>query len=683
MIRNLLAALALIVGISSPANAWVHGVIPGPLPGPILQATALNVGNLTQTGKASERLSDVHFTTAASQPVTFGGVDLDTGTGTVPASWTVTFVSGRSSTDFTLPAANVAEGSSAIIPVVSSTGKGNITGDYTFNVTAKDSLGNSSNTVVLTIHVVNPTGGGCVSFGDTDSNLGFMPAGFGTSPNQCILLATGFNKSSSRYILNLQNSWTQNVILTNADNTRPAAFSNIEISTTSNLEADDLVVSGNVPSGTTCMMCLGTGGAAYSNTKFVRPIGRYSPTEIGVNTGLLVFGSGGCTSGCEMDDGDFDYVWTGITPSSSGAVRRTTFSHFANNCIFIGGLTSTTIEDVKCIAPFIQAGEHGDCFQYADAGWPMAVTLTRFACIQADGNSGAQGPIFGGNVIGALGTAGYIDDGTVGHGPGKVITLTTDFWHSQAANGAQLFSPGNFAVSDNYTIASGALIGGHTATMNIPAGNVIMGSPASPIPFFAYQNNNYTANGVIYTGTSITGSALGSEEATSTLQNFDYIKHNVSGVTQQGQPNIQSANCDIANLHGGAYTISSGFTGGGFSTRLGASSSACPGNTPPANTTVAASWDQAGCPQTGSCANADAAYKYGNPETNLEAISPATWAAMTAAVKFGTTVHYLMPLASGPLDAGSGNWYGAVKDDGAGHCVWNDGSGTVIPNCTP
>jgi hypothetical protein len=56
---------------------------------------------------------------------------------------------------------------------------------------------------------------------------------------------------------------------------------------------------------------------------------------------------------------------------------------------------------------------------------------------------------------------------------------------------------------------------------------------------------------------------------------------------------------------------------------------------------------------------------------------------MSNAVALGTVAHYLMPKAGGSLDAGGGVWYGAVKDDGAGHCVWNDGSGTIIPSCTP
>lgn len=682
MIRSLFLAIALYIGASESASAYTHGVDQGAQPGPQLQATALNVGNLTRTSKASERLSNMHFTTLASQPVTFGGVDLWTGLGTTPASWMVTFVSGRSSTDFTLPAANVAEGASAIIPVVSSTGQNNITGDYTFNVTAKDAGGFSSNTAVLTIHVVNPTGGGCVSLGDTDSS-GYIPAAFGTSANQCILFATGFNKMSARYILNITNGFTQNVILTHADITRPAALSNIQLSTTSNIEADDLIVSGDVPGGTTCMMCIGTSGAAYTNAKYVRPIGRYSPTQIGVNTGLYVYNSSGCTSGCEMDDGDFDYLWTGTTPTSNSVMRRTTFRHFTNNCVFIGGNTSWMLEDVKCMSPYILGNEHGDCFQYADSGWPMNGTLTRFACVQADGSSGAQGPIFAGPVLGTFGEAGYIDDGTVGHGPGKKITLTMGHWHSNAVNGAQLFSPGNFTTADNYTVASGAIINGTTAVMNIPAGNVNIGSPASPVLFFTYANNNFAANGIIYTGTSSTGSALATEQATSFLKNFDYIKHSVSGVTLLNQPSIISGDCDISNLHGGTYTISSGFTGGGLGTRQGSSSAACPGNTPPANTTVAASWDQAGCASSGPCAAADAAFKYGNPETNLEAISQAAWAAMSNAVVFGTIAHYLIPKASGPLDAGGGVWYGAVKDDGSGHCVWNDGSGTVIQSCTP
>ena len=60
-----------------------------------------------------------------------------------------------------------------------------------------------------------------------------------------------------------------------------------------------------------------------------------------------------------------------------------------------------------------------------------------------------------------------------------------------------------------------------------------------------------------------------------------------------------------------------------------------------------------------------------NPETTLEAISPATYAAMTIDEVIATTVAALLPKTSGPLDAGGGNWFGALTQAG----LWNDGSG--------
>lgn len=688
MKNAVLRALLLIAGLLFATNAEArvhHGGLSAPIQGPILQAAIINEGNLTRTGKGGERLISVHSNSAAVKPVTVGGVDLWTGRGTTPASWTLAYVSGRSASDFTLPGANVAEGTSAITPIPASTGQNNLTGDYVFNVTAKDAAGNASNTVTLTVHIVNPTGGGCVNYADRDSNLGFFPVGFGTAPNQCILFSTGFNKQGARWIFNIGNSFTQEVVLTDADITRHSSMSNLDISTTSNVTAQDLYLSGDLNgTGATCILCSQTSGSPYTNVKFKRNYGFYSPATMSGNTGLYVYQSSGCTSGCEMDDGGWEYIWTGSTVGTAGNIHRTYFRYYANNCIFTGSIniavaTRTTFDGVTCMSPYTLAGEHGDTMQYADASGVQNVDLLRFMSIDADSVTGAQGPWFGGGIN----ISGYISAGAGLSTPGKVITVTRDFWHSAAANGTQIYSPaGGVLPSDNYIIGSGATIGGHTAVLNIPT-DVSVGSPASPVDFFSYGGLNLHSDGVIFVGTSVTGQANGQNQGTSYFKDFTFMKAQLPGVTPDNGPGLSSSSCDIPSLWGGTNTISSGYTQGGYGTRQSTGTLGCAGNTTPTAVVRSASWIQAGCINGSACANADAAFKYGNPQAHLEAITFAQYAAMSTDDIRGITAHWLMPKAGGTLDAGGGVWYGAVKDDGAGHCVWNDGSGIVIPSCTP
>lgn len=673
-----IAAFSLLLAslfFSAPAEARIHkGGAAVPLQGPILQPTALNVANLTRNGKGGERLSTMHFTTMSVTPVTFGGVDLLTGLGTSPVSWTEACVGGtvRTCADWTVPAANVAEGGSAITPVPSSGGQGNLAGDYTFNVTAKDSGGNSSNTVVLTIHTVNPTGGGCISVGDNDALFAVAPSGFGTSANQCVLLATGFNVMSGRYIFNIPLSNTNNVIMTSADLTRPAAFSNVQVSSMSLFEWDDLTLSGDVPSAAVCMVCAGTSGGGYSSMKFVRVHGYYSPTEIGSNSGLLVYQAAGCISGCSMTNSEIDYLWSGFVTGGNETIDGVVFRHYSNNCRFITNTAAIHIWHSACISPDELADEHGDCMQYADAAGPQNVDLKDDMCITADGTSTSQGQYFGGT---AMSGAAYIDNGTPGVA-GKILHFPGGF-PSNAANGAQIISPGNIAASDNYVIASGATETGTTATLNIPT-NVLMGSSGSPIQIYVYGNLNFNAQSIIYAGPTFKGMFSAYENGTSVEKYFAYVKQNNANIasTTSG-PTFIEANCDVPNLHNGTWTVSEGFLTDGVGTQSGPFyPAACPSNALPANMTVAGSVVQAGCAATPmSCPAAVAAFKNGNPEVTLEAIpNSGGWDGDSAHV-MGKVAQSLIP------KAGSG-FLGPVMDNGSGQCAWRY-DGVVIPNCTP
>lgn len=78
-------------------------------------------------------------------------------------------------------------------------------------------------------------------------------------------------------------------------------------------------------------------------------------------------------------------------------------------------------------------------------------------------------------------------------------------------------------------------------------------------------------------------------------------------------------------------------------------------------------------------------FLHGDPQENLDAISPATWAAMTDSQVAAQVGELLKPAPGGvgtcgatgsTLDAGGGNAYGAVTFDSTP--TWNDGSGKAI-----
>lgn len=483
---------------------------------------------MTRNGKGSVRLSSMDFTTSAFKPFTFSGIDLQTPAGTPCATWNVTFVSGRSSTDFTLPAANVAEGASAVTPVPSSTGANNLTGTYVFNVSCKDAGANVSNTVTLTRTIVNPGGGGAVNYGTTDTNVNFMPSGFGTSPGAYILFSTGMDRSNARFVFNISSGFTQTVVLTYADITRPGGLSNMQIASTTNLAVNDLVASGAFASqGALCVFCSSNG--PYSNTTFNRDFGYFSVSYIG-NASTGYYNAGGCTSGCGLFDSGVDTIDTGITSGGNPTISNVWVWHFYDNCHFLGDSTAgIAFQDVMCIAPMTRSAIHTDNSQIADGATPPNITYKRFMQLQADGFDQAQGAMFFGNLLVGM---GYVDDGTASHGPGTQLTLTSTGnlgVFSSSSNGSQIFSPfgSPVGVSDNVRVTCiGSCSGNNKANLNISATNI--GSPGSPVAFYSVKVTNMQLDGMIYAGATFNGYSQTGAFGTSFFKDFDYVQQNAN-----------------------------------------------------------------------------------------------------------------------------------------------------------
>lgn len=727
---------------------------------PILQDNTVNFGLLTRTGRGGVRLSSASFTTAAVQPVTFYGLDFNTGVGTPCATWTVTFNSGRSATDFTLIAANSAESSTAITPVPSSTGQGNLSGNYVFNVSCKDSGGNTSNTAHLTYTGVS----NAVSLGNSagDASFGLWPSGFGSVAGAKVLISTGYSRTtnygfngSSGGVTNFANQVTWQ----NADVTRPAQMVNFSLTGMSNVRMYKFVASGTLNGlGIGCVFCFTSAGGVGVNQTLEDVHGYFNPAMIYL-TGATLNGLDmkGCTSGCAIKDSSMDYQLTGLNlgDNTSGTISNVTLSHVYINFAQAANTGPWDISDVKLIAPMINNGAyHTDYWQFANGSTPHNFKFRRIAALQADGVVPSQGVFFGGG--GSEGLV-YIDDGTPAHGPGKVVTRVGGTWEASAYNSHVYMGGGLMPISDNVilTCSGGTCSPSKTVGTLSLATNVNIGSPGSPVQLWAANNENVDLVGMIQTLSEPNGTLLNGTAGTSQFKNITAIQHSPTPFSETtfigtiSGSTLTVANPITNNIPGttippiaenmtlryvGCAAVPSGATYNSACGVLGATApswptvagtyslTSSPGNIGPVTMTASFAFKPTAASanfRPGPCATADANlgtftvdgihYQGGIsgppcpaasmpithsffggssltgadfvtgviPETTLEAINGSVWTAKTDNQKLATVCNAILPAPGGLLDAGGGNWYGAVTGTGE----WNDGSGTIIVGC--
>ena len=178
----------------------IHGVVTAIPIGPVLANITQPLGNLTQAGYGKVRLSSAKL-----------GLMVSSGTGGI-VSWAVTPHAGATNTsDLTCSTTcATAEGTAAILPVPTTIGQGSgnclhggaspacdTAQTYRYDVTATDSVGNVSNTAVVTIQSVPHA----ASLGNEDlnggGNYGFTTATtVGTDKLTTILLAPGADRGA-------------------------------------------------------------------------------------------------------------------------------------------------------------------------------------------------------------------------------------------------------------------------------------------------------------------------------------------------------------------------------------------------------------------------------------------------------------------------------------------------------
>ncbi len=526
MKKHFLAAIGLLAAIV-PAEAAHRGTnAPILTQAPVLQNQTIVVGRLTPSGRNASRLNSQSFTVPAYKPVTYKGIDLLSPTSIPCDTWKrpvfVSNTAGRTGADWTLIADNTPEGTSAIIPVPSSTGANHLDGDYVFTVQCTGG-GNLSNTVQLTLNTVADK----VSIGQNDrTDFGNFPSGFGNTPGQGIIFSRGSDWHTVRWSLTLGN-YANQVTIEPAEANGSPYFSNMALVNGSNIWFRNFVASGDTDiSGVNYIFRDQTTGTNTLHDVLFDNLNYYGKLQFiprsSNNSGQGTFSISSCTSNCKVQDSSASWVIGGYSNMPNTEVSNVYISYFTNNCTFLAtGRNDAPFKITNfstCASPAIMAGgNHVDAMQVADTSSPDGITVRNFWSLQAAGTDEAQGPIFGG---GPFSGTGYIDDGTAAHGPGVIMTLVT----GSPGNGAgsmHVQVPGYITPEDLVYWASST--GGQkvlTLTNFAPA---VIGSPASPVAIYGVTPYNFHMDGIVSTNSTFRGWTASGQTGTSWFKHFGYV----------------------------------------------------------------------------------------------------------------------------------------------------------------
>lgn len=526
--------ILLALTVSSYARPG-HGGGGGIAAAPVLQSVSVPMGAQTRSGRGSVRLSSVNVTTTANFPQTFYGLGMWVG-GTPCATWTQTFVGGRSSTDYNIIAANTPEGANAQTPNPSSTGQNLATGTYTWNVTCKDSNGHLSNTVSLSYVTVAHA----VNIGTLDRvDFGVTPSGFGNTTGGQVLLSVGSDfhapvANGCCIGMRFDGAYANQVTIQYADPARPVYMTAIYTAgSLANYRATGFTLSGPVGNAGTNVISgfTAASGSTVSNIVWDNIHAEFSEALINnaANTSLGAFNSSGCTSNCGITDSSFNYIPTGANPGSNTYEKRVVYRHFYNNAFIMGSGNDIDLEDDTCMSPMLApGGEHTDCMQVLDGATPIRVTIKRFSDLQADGGDQAQGVWFAGGLTGGVTPLDvYVDDGTTGHGPGNIATRTSGSFNTNS-NGATIIIPGSITYANGITMSCANCNAANQVTL-VGLSPTNIGSSASPVRMYGSGTmNDSTFDGIIDSQATFAAFSSNGEQGTNVFQDFSYVQQNAT-----------------------------------------------------------------------------------------------------------------------------------------------------------
>ncbi len=644
---------------------------------PIIVGVTYPIGAMTQAGFGGVRLS--------SQPGAFsgkGGLGL-LASGITAASWTIAQTGGTAEhwkigtrALSTTPLA-LTEGTGATTPTPTSTGTAAKLngGPYTFAVTCVSSLGVTGAAAITIDAVAN-----AASFGDTDAlslaMVGGSAATFQTAGGNALLYSVGANRTTARNIVSMVFA-SPGVTVAHADPARPGLIGAMELlSSTAWLNFNGIVMSdanANVTAGLSAAWWLSSVtnctftncGASYSAAQ-TEPAGLAAIRFDGAsNLTFTAFSAIGC-------DGAF------TTSGEGGGVSNVTFNgllcdQFYNNAVFAGSPCSgITINDLVVMRPVrskLVPGDHIDSFQCSNPPNNDIVqpTINR-AFVFGNGDGLMQGLPFTGGGSGWQ-VNGLIQVMKAGNGS-TWQSMDTTPRSTFFKNFTSLLVLAGGASGANFTggIASGVL------TVSTPP---VASGPNAFGTIIAGYNIAFQSNGVLNGGQAIAAFGTGGTTGTGGVGTYSITgAPNITGgtalvCTEDGSfntpPEIYFRPSDAAgNWIGsaGSFALSSGFT---YGTVYGVNT-AGHNAAVPSLVSVAASVIQGNGSTTVGGLDC---FTVHDPRGALEAYTPAQWLAMTPKQIVNIVVANLLPKSGGPLDAGSGNAYGAVTFGG----LANDGSG--------
>lgn len=532
-----IAALFSFLIFTAPAMALGlhHSAAPVvPSSAPVLTAASYTLGQQTQAYRGYAFLHAQDQTIPSYIPFTVSGLGLMSPTGPNCDTWYMTYVSGRSATDFDI-SASVAD-ASALTPLVNFTGQGHLTGDYIFNIQCSRA-GVFSNTVPLTVHTI----ANACNIGPQDRlDFGWCPdPGFGSATGSKILISTGtdwhglWNRLRG---ISLGSTTGNHLTITIADAGRYPYITDFNITGLSYVDLVDIVAVGDTDiSGVGALFgAVGPTASTGNTLSNLRYYGsQYTLPRSGQQSGQGAFDVSYCggPDPCIIQDSVADFASGGFNTTDGSHISNVTISHYNNNCAAVAPMSiGATVDNfTTCTDPLINqspAALHTDCLQILDGATAWNLKVNNFWCIQAGASGDPQGPIFGGSQMGSKNdvTMGYIDDCTGAHGAGHYLTLTSGFYQS-SSGGSQVWAPGGgLTIADNARINFGDIVGScvglTSGGTNISARNV--GSVGTPVSISNVGAFSLQMEGVINTNAGFNGFASAGESGTSFLRHSTY-----------------------------------------------------------------------------------------------------------------------------------------------------------------
>lgn len=519
-----LSLLALSFASGSAEARLPHKGVPQPTNAPVLQAVTVPLGINTPTGRGGVFSAALDVTTTSIHPVTYSGLGLMSPTAPACGFWYWSWFSnsaGRTSADWTLAAPGTAS-ASALTPVPTSTGNQNLAGNTVFNVYCTDATGLiQSNTVAFTYTPDLKT----ATVGTSDNTgSGVTPGTWGNIAGQRITLAVGASRQNLSIALG---NYTNQVTITPADTARRPKLTQLgaQGAFPSNLLFTDWVLSGSLTSVPTNVVIGVTTSAANAVHDIIFDKIKFYGSEamLGSNTAQGAIGwpgtnGGSCGSNCILQDSEFNYVESGIGPSTNATYLRTSLRYVYNNCIFITNKNNILLQDVKCLAPMQRpGGVHPDMMQMADGYSPgkvgSPIIIQRFLASTADGDYFAQGPYFGGSTLSA---PGYVDDGTGAHGPGNIFTRTG----GGLIDGVTIAIPGFVSASAQVTISCISSCASQATLVGLSPTNI--GNSGSPITLYSTGTQDFQMSGIMSSQGGPYGTSQRGNAGSSWLYDYDY-----------------------------------------------------------------------------------------------------------------------------------------------------------------